>query len=607
MLSPLPAPSMPTSPDKEPLLEFPRAALAGDVVVSEHVRAVCQRTLSDYQQQRKPDFPYRFSPEHADRVERFFSLLKYTDGQNINQPWVLLPWQRYSLRSVFGWIRKDNGYRRYLKWYMISGKGSGKTPLVAIVGAFMLYCDGDPKPQIYVIAKDSKQALVLFRFACDGVESNEYIRALGRVMGGKDMPTRISRYEGGFMERVPYKAGGYGVSGPTPSCILVDEIHEIERFETIRLLEAGRKGKPQPLTVFTTNAGAGMESEAYKEHQYAIGVAHGKIDDPRYFPFICTTDESRDFANDESCWPMANPSIEVTPGYEYIRNEIRTAKGAPWKWADMLRLNACKWIEEYNPWFELDVWKAREVDKLSPKSARARVPCYIALDLAKTKDFTAAALVWDFNPFLEARVVVWTPEDTLKEREERANIPWSTWVEEGHIRTVPGKVMKYPYVVQWLLKQAKKNDLRVVAYDQWRMDDIQAELEKYRDRFNYVTSDKSRRIVEGRTLLVRHPQRFEVPHGKHLKDLWPAMPRSISHVEEVVLEGTLKVEYNLALRNAVMTVKPIMDASANRRFHKAQSDVSIDACVALTMAIGVAMDARSKNVQDITSAEGVLG
>ena len=598
---------MPTSPDKEPMLEYARAVISGDVVASEHVRASCQRTLSDYRQQRKSDFLYRFSPDHADRVERFFSLLKYTDGPLIGQPWVLLPWQRYFLRSLFGWLRKDTGYRRYLKAYIETGKGSGKSPMVANLGVYMLYCDGDPKPQVYVVAKDSKQALVMFKFACDGAESSEHIRALGRVMGGASLPMRISRYEGGYMERVAYKAGGYGVSGPTPSCILADEIHEIESFDSIRLLEAGRKSRPQPLTVFTTNAGAGLVSEAYKEHQYAIGVAHGKIDDPRYFPFVCSTDEGRDFANDESCWPMANPSIEVTPGYEYVRNEVRTAKGAPWKWADMLRLNACKWIEEYDPWFEPDAWMAREVDNLSTKEARARVPCYIALDLAKSKDFTAAALVWDFNPFLEVRTVVWTPADTLKEREDRDNIPWSTWVEEGHIKTVPGKTMKYPYVVQWLLKQAKKYDLRVVAYDQWRMDDIQAELEKYRDRFNYVTSDKSRRIVEGRTLLVRHPQGFGIPHGKPLQDLWPAMPRSISHVEDAVLEGTLKVQLNLALRNAVMTVKPIMDATANRRFHKTKADAPIDVCVAMTMAVGVAMDARSKTPSEVKGVEGMFG
>ena len=48
-------------------------------------------------------------------------------------PFLLQPQQDFLVGSIFGWIGAD-GWRRFREAYIETGKGSGKTPLLAGIG-----------------------------------------------------------------------------------------------------------------------------------------------------------------------------------------------------------------------------------------------------------------------------------------------------------------------------------------------------------------------------------------------------------------------------------------------------------------------------------------
>ena len=99
-------------------------------------------------------------------------------------------------------------------------------------------------------------------------------------------------------------------------------------------------------------------------------------------------------------------------------------------------------------------------------------------------------------------------------------------------------------------------------------------------------------------LLAAHPQGWVAGSRsgmakdstkKKQKDRVPLwMPRSIDALEAAILENTIKVKRNPALRWAALGTIVINDASANRRLTKEKSTTRIDAMVALTMAMGFA-------------------
>ena len=162
--------------------------------------------------------------------------------------------------------------------------------------------------------------------------------------------------------------------------------------------------------------------------------------------------------------------------------------------------------------------------------------------------------------------------------------------------------MDYAVVLDWILQQIQRWDVQALAFDRWGIAELILRLDEHNVPYTYAVDD--REIVEGRMLLLDHPQGFMIPHRKGY-EMRPAMPRSIAHAEEAILTITLKVKRNLALRSAVLGTVPVVDASLNRRFMKNKALTAIDACVALVMAVGIAIDARDQQKGELSTEEVV--
>ncbi|WP_238347822.1 terminase large subunit domain-containing protein [Comamonas piscis] len=77
---------------------------------------------------------------------------------------MLAPWQVFIVGSLFGWYF-DDGRRRFRVVYIETGKGSGKSPLVAGIGLYGLTADKEQRAEIYAAATKKEQAQILFRDA----------------------------------------------------------------------------------------------------------------------------------------------------------------------------------------------------------------------------------------------------------------------------------------------------------------------------------------------------------------------------------------------------------------------------------------------------------
>lgn len=543
---------------------YARDVIKGKILAGPYVRAACKRHLRDLKTGHKRGLVWDY--EAASRAFGFFNdVLHLNGGQFEGLPFVLIDWEYFVVGSLFGW-KNAEGLRRFRKAFIETGKGSGKSPLAAGIGLYMLSADAEPRAEIYAAATKKDQAKVLFRDAVAMVEQSEDLDALLHMSGGLEKTNIAFLAKGSFFRPISSEDRGKGQSGPRPHCGLLDEIHEHPSNLMVEMMDAGIKWRRQPLTFMITNSGDSRQTVCFEYHEYGAKVAEGSIEDDTFFAYICALDEKDKPLRNEKCWSKVNPSLIPVniPGMEYLRKQVREAKGLPSKENVVLRLNFCTWTEAETSAVSREVWEKCEAE-FDPEILKGR-RCAGGIDLSGKKDLTALGLVFEFEAGeidllpdggVLALVEFWTPGDTLLDREEQDRVPYIKWKKDGFIKTTPGKTVNYGFVAKRLAEINATYELTALAYDRWRIDDLQRELDDIGVEINLV------------------------PHGQGFKDMSPAWDAA----EDLIINTKLRVLKNPCMRWNVASAVIIEDPAANRKFAKNKSTGRIDGLVALTMGV----------------------
>src|SRR6185503_10475546 len=114
----------------------------GRILAGPIVRGACRRHINDF---LRADLVW--DVDAVERVLGFFEdVLCLAGGKFEGKPFIPEGWQAFILGSTFGWKRQD-GRRRFRTVYVETGKGSGKSPLAAGIGHYMLTSDGESRPE----------------------------------------------------------------------------------------------------------------------------------------------------------------------------------------------------------------------------------------------------------------------------------------------------------------------------------------------------------------------------------------------------------------------------------------------------------------------------
>lgn len=545
----------------DPVTDYAQRVAAGELPAGPHVRHACSRHLRDLVEGPKRGLTW--DPAKAQHAIDFFEkVLKLNGGQFEGQPFRLIHWQKFIVGSIFGWMGPD-GYRRFRKAFVETGKGSGKSPLAAGIGLFMMFADNEPGAEIYSAAVDKDQAKVLFRDAVSMARQSPAISKRARFSGGQGNEWNIAWIEkGAFFRPISSETSGRGKSGFRPHCVLLDEIHEHPTAAMVEFLSKGTKGRRQALIFMITNSGSDRQSVCWEYHEYGAKVSAGELQDDEFFAYIAALDEGDDPFKDEGCWPKANPSLGITFTEKYLRGEVNQARGMPSKQNVTLRLNFCVWTDAEAAWIGREAWESCEAE-IDITALYGR-PCYGGLDLSAKRDLTAGARVWVAEDgSYDACVDFWTPADTLPDREDKDRVPYRLWRDEGHLQTTPGKSVDYGHVVPKLAEMHADCDFIKVGYDRWRIDLLKKELD-----------------AAGVDIPLEE-------FGQGFKDMGPA----VDALEEAILNKQLRVKVNPVLRWNVASAVVEQDPAGNRKFTKQKATGRIDGVVALAMALAQAKKA----------------
>jgi phage terminase large subunit-like protein len=576
----------------DPVTAYARAVLAGDEVAGPHVRAACARHMRDLETGYTRGL--RFDLEAVDRILRFFpTVLRLSDGQFEGRPFELHPSQQFKLGSIFGWKRAD-GTRRFRRAYIEEGKGNGKSPLAGGIGLYGLASDKspwgecEPGAQIYAAGSTKDQAKILFN---DAVKMAEQSASLARKItfsGNKphvwNMAILQAPQKGAFFRPVSRDTKKSG-SGPRPHFALIDELHEHPDRGTIEMLERGFKFRRQPLLLMITNSGTDRKSVCREEHEHAVKVAHGDIEDDTTFSYVCALDEGDDPLKDSRCWKKVNPLLGVILTEDYLAGVVAQARAIPGKRNNILRLHFCVWTDAESAWIARETWEGCEDPTLKLADFRGR-RCWAGLDLSSTKDLTGKGLVFedgeteDGKPKYAAFAHGYTPKDTLIERADADKAPYDVWAREGFLTATPGAVVRYDYVASDLIDDQQLFDLQAVAYDRFLIKTFEAALGELGGELPLIEHGQGIGQRKG------CPPDCDKPHQHTPAPLW--MPGSIETLETLILEKRIRFYISPALRSCVSAARFWTSPAGLRRFDKQAPGGRIDLLVALVMAVGAA-------------------
>ena len=136
-------------------------------------------------------------------------------------------------------------------------------------------------------------------------------------------------------------------------------------------------------------------------------------------------------------------------------------------------------------------------------------------------------------------------------------MPYDLWADEGYLTTIPGTVINPEVVARTVAEISETYDLKLLAFDRWRINDFTRELDKI-----------------GATIPMQ-------PHGQGFRDMAPAVDK----LERLVAERKLCHGDNPILNMCAASAVTQSDPAVNRKLHKAKSYGKIDGLVALAMAL----------------------
>lgn len=472
------------------MTRYARAVVDGEIVAGEMVRLACARHSRDLERQGTADFPYWFDETRAEDAFDFYEFrLHHYEGELDGRPFLLLPWQMFVVGSIYGWVDAA-GNRRFRTCFLLTGKGSGKTPVCAGAGLKGLIADGEAGAQIYSAATTREQAALGFRDAKSMARKSPDLAAMVHIT------EHAITYENSYYQTVSSEAGN--LHGKRPHVALIDEIHVHADDSVVEALRAGTKGRRQALIMMPTNAGQDRRSLAWRYQEYSARVLTGVVTDESWFAYVCQLDvcadhraASRDMPvddcpqcddwRDEAVWAKANPSLIVppdypyppVPGYRYLREQVNEAVGMPAK-ADLVkRLNFCVWTSGKVQWIRPEVWKAQ-----GPREPLSRRRGFAGYDLSAVNDITAAAYVFpDGADAIDILVNCYLPAMRVDELQAQLGVPLRRWVDQGFITLTPGETVNYDFIEADDEAIRAQYDIVSAGIDPWQSIQFRAHLE----------------------------------------------------------------------------------------------------------------------------------
>ena len=423
--------------------------------------------------------------EMMDWVETF---IKHTKGELAGQPFILEPWEKFIYSWIYGWVRKNEkgqAVRVTREAYIQIPKKNGKTLIAVGALGYAMYGEGALNVSCYACASDFTQAQYAAQPFADSILNNEALLDGTKIFKGPKGTISSITYEYIF-DDMAYKNKFIAqtknidnIEGSNPYFVCNDELHKQEKMEQYDNFKSAQISLSQPLMFNISTAGKGSSSVGMRVYREAKEVLV-RDDNDSSFVMIYEPNKNYDWT-DRKVWEMCNPNWGISVDLSALESAFKTAQRSAHSKAEFLTKHLDVFVNSADNFFEQDqiepcLVSTKELGNLQNE------PCYVGLDLSKTRDLTCVSLnfpTWDEDgkSILKVKQLYFIPSENLDFREKEDNVPYRELEEQGFVEFCDGKFIDQEQIIQFIQDCMDLYDIQQVNYDPAMSDKIVEKLE----------------------------------------------------------------------------------------------------------------------------------
>lgn len=360
----------------------------------EDARLAFKRHLNDLKRSEKndPDFPYIFDPEKAEDIIELANKLTIAEGEG-DQTFTCAGFQEFILGSLFGWVHKETGKRRFTDSYVQVARQQGKSVLNAILGIKCSNFDNYNYAQIYCTATKQDQARIVLNEISKFINADADLLELFEI---KDYKSEIIAK----ITNATIRALGRdtkSIDGFRPYLGIVDEYHAHKDNQMYKLLKGGTRKLKQSLISVITTAGFNLNAPCYELYKYCRRVLRGIDVNDRQFIYIAQMDVNDDIWNPKNwikCCPLTGNDPELLSQMQEDAKKAKSMGGEEMR--DFLTKSLNIWVTNAETAFiDLAEWEKCGSDRTLEDFRGKKAIC--GLDLSSGGDLTSLALIFPYE------------------------------------------------------------------------------------------------------------------------------------------------------------------------------------------------------------------
>lgn len=450
-----------------------------DVPICKWARLSRERQVRDLERSLSgdPEFPYYYDDKAADRVVKFFSQLRFYDGEWAGQRFILADWQEWDLiRVLFGWRSRLDGLRRFRRADIIVPKKQGKTPIAAGIGAYMMLADREPGARVLCGATSKTQAREVWDAAMKMILRSPELR--GQVVAFKQAlfnPILGSSF-------VPISRSSEAADGPSVHCGIMDEIHAHKDRALLDIVDRALGARRQPLVLNISTLGVIGTSPVWDIVKFIKEVLERRKDNEKQFCYFTTVDDPEKWT-DPVEWQKANPNLGISIYPAGFADDIKNAVDMPSKQNLVKCKNLNIPVTAESKWLNMEDWDLCG-GTIEPETLKHK-PCYGGLDLGISKDISALALAFrlgaveingQIRPLIWLLMRYWVPAEGILTRWQEDGVDYPQWERAGWIKALPGRTTNNDIIRGDIIELGREYQIKRISADRAHAHELMTHL-----------------------------------------------------------------------------------------------------------------------------------
>lgn len=455
---------------KNRLIRYATDCISGKIISCKKHKQACSRFLRDVKREESGEASFYWGDQEAQKIIKWFSFLRHSKGVLAGKPIKLTDWQQFHLCQLYGWRRKEDGYKRFKKSFVEVARKNAKSQEEAGVALY----------EISVQATKNKEVYEYYTAGVKRDQSKIVFEEAKLMLNGSPLKKKfkltnnaITHIKTGSYIKALSKEDGKTGDGTNPAGLIVDEYHQHKTTEFLDL-GLGSNTKESLLMIITT-AGMDLTYPCYtQEYDYCSKVLDSNIDveNDTYLIDIMEIDPGDDIGDEEN-WKKANPiRMSYSAGREKIRGDYEIAKVIPEKMIAFLTKMLNVWVQQKeNGYMNMEKWKKCEVKNL-PISIKGK-PVYVGFDMSSKIDLTSVAFVipyrngnFDKKGRERTEYIVLSHsfipnQEKMMERVFKDKVPYDAWERQGFITMTNSEIVDQNVVMDYVLDFCKEKELDI--------------------------------------------------------------------------------------------------------------------------------------------------